>query len=89
MTKMKQVTVGTTSVQVFGPRTNPTKLILHNAEKASNEFIWFGNDSSVTTTTGAHLDNSETYEWTLGVGDELWAITDKAGKKLHVIWRTL
>ena len=89
MTNMKQVTVGTTAVQVLGPQLNPTKLILHNAEKASNEFIWFGNSSAVTTTSGAHLDNASTYEWTLGVGDELWAITDKPGKSLHIIWRVL
>ena len=89
MTNMKRVTVGLTAVQVMGPQPNTTKLILHNAEKSSNEFIWFGNSSAVTTSTGAHIDNGETYEWTLGVGEELWAITDKEGKTLHVIWRVL
>jgi hypothetical protein len=82
-----QITVGTAAVLVLGPQDNPTKMILHNAEKSSNEFIWFGGSSAVTTLTGAHLDNASTYELTLNTGNELWAIADKAGKKLHVIWQ--
>ncbi len=83
----KQVTVGTAAVQILGPRNNPTHVLLHNAEKSSNEFIWFGGSSAVTTSTGAHLDDSETYQLTLWAGSELWAITNSGTKNLHVLWQ--
>lgn len=81
----QQVTVGTAAVQIFGPRNNPTHVLLHNAEKSSNEFIWFGGSGAVTTSTGAHLDDSETYQLILWAGSELWAITDAGTKSLHVL----
>jgi hypothetical protein len=83
----KQVTVGTAAVQIFGPTNNPRHVLLHNAEKSSNEFIWFGGGSAVTTSTGAHLDNAETYQLILWAGSELWAITDDGTKPLHVMWQ--
>jgi hypothetical protein len=81
----KQVTVGTAAVQIFGPRNNPTHVLLHNGEKSGNNFIWFGGSSAVTTSTGAHLDNSDTYQLILWAGSELWAITDSSTKTLHVL----
>jgi hypothetical protein len=85
--RTKQVSVGTTAVLVLGPQSNPVRMILHNANKASNNFIWFGGNSAVTTSTGAHIDNSETYELVLGTGNELWAISDEANRSLHVLWQ--
>lgn len=81
----KQVAVGTTAVQILGPRNNPTHVLLHNAEKSGNNFIWFGGSAAVTTSTGAHLDNSDTYQLTLWAGSELWAITNSGTKELHVL----
>jgi hypothetical protein len=81
----QQVTVGTTAVQLFKPSNNPRFLILHNAEKSSNEFIWFGGSPAVTTSTGIHLDNAATYQMTLHAGNELWAITNSGTKSLHVM----
>jgi hypothetical protein len=81
----KQVAVGTTAVQIFGPRNNPTHVLLHNGEKSSNNFIWFGGSSAVTTSTGAHIDNASTYQLILWAGSELWAITDSGTKTLHVL----
>jgi hypothetical protein len=83
----KQVTVGTAAVQIFGTDNNPRHVILHNAEKSSNEFIWFGGGSAVTTSTGAHLDNAGTYQLILWGTSELWAITDSGTKPLHVLWQ--
>jgi hypothetical protein len=89
MLETKQVEVGTTAVQIYGRRLNPTQLILHNGGKTSNRYIWFGGSSAVTTSTGAHLDNSDTYTLTLQPGNELWAISDAGTKTLHVLAQEL
>jgi hypothetical protein len=89
MLETKQVTVGTAAVQILGTQDNPVQVILHNADKSSNEYIWFGGSSAVTTSTGAHLDNSDTYQLVLKPGNELWAITDSGTKPLHVIAQEL
>jgi hypothetical protein len=89
MLNTKQVEVGTTAVEILGRQGNPAKVILHNGEKSSNEYIWFGGSSAVTTTTGAHLDNADTYQLILEPGNELYAITDAGTKTLHVIWQVL
>jgi hypothetical protein len=83
----KQVTVGTAAVQIFGPTNNPRHVLLHNAEKSGNNFIWFGGSSAVTTSTGAHLDNSDTYQLILWPGSSLWTITNSGTKDLHVMWQ--
>jgi hypothetical protein len=83
----KQVTVGTTAVEILGPVENPTHVLLHNATKSSNEYIWFGGNSAVTTSTGAHLDNGSTYQIILWPGSSLFAITDAGTKSLHVMWQ--
>jgi hypothetical protein len=89
MLETKQVTVGTAAVQIMGMQDNPVQLILHNGEKSSNEYIWFGGGSAVTTSTGAHIDNAGTYQLVLKPGNELWAITDAGTKTLHVIAQEL
>jgi hypothetical protein len=85
----KQVTVGTAAVNILSPVDNPIHVLLHNAEKSSNEFIWFGGNADVTTSTGAHLDDSETYQLILFPGNALWAITNSGTKNLHVMWQVL
>lgn len=89
MLETKQVTVGTASVQILGMQDNPVQVILHNAQKNSNEYIWFGGSSAVTTSTGLHIDNSDTYQLVLKPGNELWAITDSGTKALHVLSQEL
>jgi hypothetical protein len=83
----KQVTVGTAAVQIFGTTNNPRHVLLHNANKGGNEYIWFGGGAAVTTTTGAHIDHSDTYQLILWPGSELWAITNSGTKDLHVMWQ--
>jgi len=85
----KQVTVGTASIQVLESANNPQHVLLHNANKSSNTFIWFGGSSDVTTSTGAHIDNAETYQIVLFPGNELYAISDASGRELHVLWQEL
>lgn len=89
MLETKQVTVGTASVQVLGENQAPVQVILHNGEKSSNEYIWFGGGAAVTTSTGAHIDNADTYQLVIQPGNELWAITDAGTKTLHVLWQAL
>jgi len=89
MLETKQVTVGTASVQVIGENQGPVQVILHNGEKSSNEYIWFGGGAAVTTSTGAHIDDAATYQLVIQPGNELWAITDAGTKTLHVLWQAL
>jgi len=89
MLNTKQVAVGTAAVQIVGTYSNPVQIILHNGVKSSNEYIWFGGSSAVTTSTGAHLDDAATYQLIIQPGNELWAITDTGTKTLHVIWQVL
>ena len=84
-----QFTIGTAAVQIISPKSNPTQVILHNADKSSNEFIWFGGSDAVTTSTGIHLDNGEDYQFVLQPGNSLWAIADDAGHLLHLSWQVL
>lgn len=83
-----QYTVGTTAIEIIKPQTNPTQVILHNAQKQSNEYIWFGGSSAVTTSTGIHLDNGDDYQLVLEPGNSLWAISDQ-NQSLHVSWQVL
>lgn len=87
MLNTAQITVGTAAVRVLEPAMKPREVLLHNANKSSNEYIWFGGGSAVTISTGAHLDNASTYEIILQPGNELWAITDAGTKNLHVLWQ--
>jgi hypothetical protein len=87
MLNTKQVTVGTAPVLVLAASPSPLKVLLHNAEKSSNTFIWFGGSATVTTSTGAHLDNATTYQLTLSPGSPLYAVSDSNDRNLHVIWQ--
>jgi hypothetical protein len=84
-----QYSVGTAVVQIMSPKANAVQIILHNANKSSNTFIWFGGSADVTTTTGAHIDNAETYQLVLQPGNSLWAISDGSDRALHVLWQVL
>ena len=85
----QQVTVGTAAVQVLEQNMNRIQVLLHNGEKASNEYIWFGGSATVTTSTGAHIDDADTYQLIIQPGNELWAVTDAGTKTLHVLWQVV
>jgi hypothetical protein len=84
-----QYTIGTAAVKILEAKANPTQVILHNADKSSNEYIWFGGSADVTITNGIHLDNGEDYQFVLQPGNQLWAISNDAGHSLHVAWQVL
>ena len=83
-----QYTVGTAAVQIIAPQTNSTQVLLHNAEKSGNNYIFFGGSSAVTTSTGIHIDPSDNYQIILQPGNSLWAIAS-ANRDLHVMWQVL
>jgi hypothetical protein len=84
----RQVAVGTAAVHILGPYGSPTQVLLHNAEKTGNNYIFFGGSSAVTTSTGIHMDPSDNYQIILQPGNSLWAIAS-ATKDLHVMWQVL
>lgn len=83
-----QFTVGTAAVRILAPQANPTQVILHNAQKQGNQYIWFGGSSEVTTSTGIHLDNADDYQLVVQPGNALWAISND-DHDLHVMWQVL
>lgn len=85
----QQFTIGTAVTQIFSPSAKPRQIILHNANKSSNTFIWFGGNADVTTSTGAHLDDADDYQLVLQPGNALYAISDGSSRALHVLWQEL
>jgi hypothetical protein len=89
MLQTQQFSVGTASVYLLGPYGSPAQVLLHNANKSSNTFIWFGGSADVTTSTGAHIDNADNYQIILQPGNSLYAISDGSERALHVMWQVL
>ena len=83
-----QVDVNTTAVKLLSAVGGPVQIILHNATKGGNNYIFFGGSSAVTTSTGIHLDPGDDYQIVLQPGNELWAIAADA-QEVHVMWQTL
>jgi len=76
---------GTVATQVVGADNMPHDVILHNMTKSSNEYIYIGGSSAVSTTNTLHMDPGDTLNLTLRPNDELWAIADPGGLELGVI----
>lgn len=89
MLNTQQFTIGTAATRIIASSMRDISVLLHNANKSSNNYIWFGGGSAVTTSTGAHIDNAGTYQFTIQAGNELWAITDSDTKALHVLWQEI
>jgi hypothetical protein len=83
-----QYTVGTAAINVLSAQSNPTQVLLHNAEKQTTHYIYLGGSSSVTTQTGIHMDGSDNYQMVLQPGNSLWAIAAN-NYDLHVSWQVL
>jgi hypothetical protein len=84
----QQFTINTSAVKILTAVGGSTQVILHNATKSSNQYIWFGGSSAVTTSTGIHLDPGDDYQFVLQPGNELWAIAS-GEQELHVMWQVL
>ena len=73
----EKLTIGTAVARIVEASINPQHVTLHNMEKASNEYIYYGPDSSITTSNSIHLDPGETRIFTLLPNEELWAVAAK------------
>jgi len=82
----RQVTCSNvTPKQLVGADNMPHDVIIHNATKSSNEYIWIaGSSATAGTGTAMHIDQSQTVYMTLQPGDEIWAISTPNGLIAHV-----
>lgn len=71
-------------VQVVPPDVQPQHVCIHNHEHASNSTIYIGG-ADVTTSNGIHAQATLTSQIEIGPGDSLWAISDTANVKLHIM----
>jgi hypothetical protein len=79
------VSVGTTQVKIVNPSASMQHVILHNHEHSSSRNIYV-NGNGVTINTGLHIPDTNTIQFDLYPGDDLWAISDTAGgATLHVM----
>jgi len=76
----------TTPAQLVGADNMPHDVIIHNATKSSNEYIWIaGSSATAGTGTGMHIDQADTIYLTLQPNDEIWAISTPNGLVAHVM----
>ena len=82
----RQVTLSNTvPTQIVGADNMPHDVILHNASKSSNNYIWIaGSSATAGTGTAMHIDHADTVYMTLRPHDELWAISTPSGLIVHV-----
>jgi hypothetical protein len=82
----RQVTLSdTVATQIVGADNMPHDVILHNASKSSNNYIWIaGSSATAGTGTAMHIDDAQTVYMTLRPDDELWAISTPSGLIVHV-----
>lgn len=83
----RQVTCSDTTAQrIVGADNMPHDVVLHNATKSSNEYIYIGGSSATAgTSTGMHIDPGQTVSFTLRPEDEIWATSDPDGLIVQVM----
>lgn len=79
-----QYTLSATPVEVVHWHNQGMTVTFHNSAKSSNNKIYLGT-SSVSTTTGLHIDADQFLQITIGPEQVLWAVSDPAGIVLEVI----
>ena len=79
------VTCGTVATQVVGADNMPHEVHLHNMTKSSNEYIYIGGSSAVSTANTLHPDPGQSMTPHLRPDDELWAVSDPDGLELGVL----
>jgi hypothetical protein len=75
-----------TAQRLVGSDNMPHDVVIHNATKSSNEYIWIGGSSATAgTADGMHIDQADTIYMTLRPGDELWCTSTPNGLIAHVV----
>ncbi len=76
----------TTAQRIVGADNMPHYVVLHNATKSSNEYIYVGGGSATAgTSDGFHIDPGGTLYLELGPDDEIWATSDPNGLVVQVM----
>jgi len=73
-----------TPTEIVGHDNMPHDVILHNHTKSSNQYIYVGGSTAVTTTNSMHIDPGQTIYLTLQPGDRLFAVSDPNGLTIGV-----
>lgn len=79
------VTLGTAAQLVVSPEVMSQEVHLHNMTKSSNEYIYLGGGSDITTSNTIHIDPGESIQLNLGPGDSLYALSDPNGLELGIL----
>lgn len=78
-----ELTVGTTAVEVkVGASALENRKVVHMLAKDNS--IYWGYDSSVTTTTGTRIFKNQFIPLPAGDNISVWVIADAANKKLSI-----
>lgn len=76
----------TTAQRIVGADNMPHDVVLHNATKSSNEYIYIaGSSAAAGTAHGLHMDPGQTIYFTLQPEDEIWATSDPNGLVVQVM----
>lgn len=76
----------TTAQRIVGADNMPHYVVLHNATKSSNEYIYIaGGSATAGTANGLHMDPGQTIYLELGPNDEVWATSDPNGLVVQVM----
>ena len=84
LTNAQYTVAESTRVLIASADNMPQDVIVHEGDHASSTTTFLG-DSAVTGTTGLHIHNGETLQFTLRPGDELYAYSSQGALVLHVI----
>ena len=78
-------TLGTAeATKVIAADSLPSLVFVHNAEHASSTIVYLGN-ADVTNANGMHLHSDDTLNFTIGPGDELWAVSAAGTPVLQIM----
>lgn len=76
----------TVAKQIVGADNMNHKIVLHNATKSSNEYVWIagGSAQALSTVASMHIDPGQTIYLDIAANDEVWATSTPNGLIVHV-----
>ena len=79
MATSNQLTVTTTPQRVHSASERQVSLWVHTAAT-----MYFGGDSSVSSSNGFRLDANDKYQMIIPAGNEVWVVAGSGSQKLYV-----